>query len=176
MRLLLLLRMLVWVVLMGTTTTATAGSLGAPPAPKGRVVVFLNTECPISQQYTRLLVTLAKTYGPQGILFEALYPSPTDRPRTIQAFQRTYRLPFMGKPDGGHRQVRRYRARTTPEVFVLNGTGQIIYSGAIDDGYVALGRRRPEPTQHYLRDALTALLEGRPIMLTRTEAVGCLIE
>jgi hypothetical protein len=150
--------------------------LGSAPAPKGRVLVFLNTECPISQRYTRTLGTLAATFGPRGIVFEALYPSPTDVPRTIRAFQRTYALPFVGRPDVGQRQVRRYRALTTPEVFLLNEAGQVVYRGAVDDWYVSLGRHRSEPTQHYLRDAIVALLDGRPIPIARTEAVGCLIE
>ena len=34
----------------------------------------------------------------------------------------------------------------------------------------------PAPTQLYLRNALDALLTGRPVLPVRTEAVGCLVE
>ena len=142
---------------------------------RATVLVFLNTECPVSQQYTRLLAHLHRQYRPQHVQFMALYPSPTDSRLVISAFHRAYALPFSGLPDKGHMYVRRYQAKTTPEVVVLN-EGRVVYQGAIDDQYVALGRRRSAPTQSFLHDALAAILDKRPIMTARTEAVGCLIE
>ena len=152
------------------------GPITTPPRMVSAVVlVFLNTECPVSQQYTHLLAHLHRQYRPQHVQFMALYPSPTDSRLVIGAFHRTYALPFAGLPDKGHTYVRRYQAKTTPEVVVLN-EGRVVYQGAIDDQYVALGRRRSAPTQSFLHDALAAILDKRPIMTARTEAVGCLIE
>ncbi len=153
------------------------GPIATPPhMTSAMVLVFLNTECPISQQYTRLLAELHRQYRPQHVQFTALYPSPTDSRLVIRAFHRTYALPFSGLPDKSHAYVRRYQAKTTPEVIVLNEGGRVVYQGAIDDQYVSLGRRRAASTQAFLHDALAALLEKRPILTSRTEAVGCLIE
>lgn len=94
----------------------------------------------------------------------------------LTRFRRDYPLPFPTLPDTEHRQVRWFRATIIPEVVVQDQTGTVVYQGAIDDWYVDLGKHRPEPTQPYLRNALMALLDGRPVAIPKTEAVGCFIE
>ncbi|MBC8154362.1 MAG: redoxin domain-containing protein [Bacteroidetes bacterium] len=140
------------------------------------VLVFLDTECPVSQQYTRPLATLHRQYAARGVRFQSIFPSATDDRTAVAAFNRTYALPFAGQPDPGRVRVRQYRATVTPEAVLLDVRGIIVYQGAIDDWFVALGRHRREPTQHYLRDALNALLDGRPVATTRREPVGCRIQ
>lgn len=145
-------------------------------APKPLTVyVFLNTECPISQQYARRLSALSRQYA-LSVRFVALFPSKTDTPRLIQAFGKDYGLTFPGKPDVGAKLARQLRARVTPEVVVLDTTGRIRYRGAIDDWYVALGKHRSDVTEPYLLNALTALMAGNEVTVRETEAVGCLIE
>ena len=148
----------------------------AIPQPRPRVYVFLSTECPVSQQYTRQLTTLQQHYAPVGIQFIAWFPLRTDSPRAIRRFQKEYKLSFAGKPDSGARLARQLRIRVTPEVVVMQADGRVRYQGAIDDWYAALGKHRAEATQHYLRDALDALLAGKDVAITTTDAVGCLVE
>lgn len=170
---------LIGVARVGTLLVLVAGLLATSPhepKPVATVLVFLNTECPVSQQYTRLLADLHRQYRPYHVQFTALYPSPTDSRLVIGVFHQTYALPFSGLPDKGHAYMRQYQAKTTPEVVVLNEGRRVVYQGAIDNQYIALGRRRPAPTQSFLADALAAILDKRPILTARTEAVGCLIE
>ncbi|WP_083421940.1 thioredoxin-like domain-containing protein [Arsenicibacter rosenii] len=145
-------------------------------SPKITVYVFLNTECPISQQYTKRLAELHRLYSPEGISFLAVYPLATDTAEIIATFQQTYKLPFQGRSDPEKKTAHRLNAQITPEVVVVNEKGQIYYQGAIDNWYYTLGRHRPQPTQHYLRDALDAALAGRPVLTPKTEAIGCLID
>ena len=49
-------------------------------------------------------------------------------------------------------------------------------SGRIDDRYVDFGKQRTEPTVRELRDALQAILAGKPIAVTRTKPIGCDID
>lgn len=140
------------------------------------VHVFLSTECPISQQYVRQLTHLQQQYGPLGVRFIAWFPLRTDSPRTIRQFQTEYALSLAGKPDSGARLARQLRVRVTPEVAVLQADGRVRYQGAIDNWYVTLGRHRTGATQHYLRDALNALLAGKEVPVPETDAVGCLVE
>lgn len=145
-------------------------------APKPLTVyVFLNTECPISQQYVRMLSVLSRQYA-LSVRFVALFPSKTDTPRLIQAFGKDYGLTFPGRPDAGAKLARQLRARVTPEVVVLDTTGRIRYRGAIDDWYLALGKHRSDVTEPYLPNALNALIAGNEVTVRETEAVGCLIE
>ena len=147
-----------------------------PRSPALTVYVFLNTECPVSQQYTRRLGDIYRQYAPSNVRFVALFPFRTDSPALIQQFRATYALPFTGQPDEQARLSRRFGVKVTPEVVVVQSGGQVRYRGAIDDWYVALGKHRPEATDHYLRNALDALLAGNMVAVPVTEAVGCLVE
>ena len=51
----------------------------------------------------------------------------------------------------------------------------MVYRGRIDNVYAALGKRRPEATEHDLRKALDEVLSGRPVAEPRTQAIGCYI-
>lgn len=146
------------------------------PPPKLTVYTFLNTECPISQQYTRQLTTLYEQFKQRGVRFVAIFPLRTDSPAVIQRFRTEFNLPFPGQPDAGAQLARRLGARVTPEVVVTQGDGQIRYQGAIDDWYVDLGKHRSKSSHNYLSDALDALLGNQLVVQSRTEAVGCLIE
>lgn len=140
------------------------------------VYVFLNTECPVSQQYTRRLGDIYRQYAPSNVQFVALFPFRTDSPQLIRQFRSTYKLPFIGRPDEGARLARQFGVKVTPEVVVVPAGGRVRYRGAIDDWYVALGKHRPDAVRHYLRDALDALLAGEAVAVPVTEAVGCLVE
>lgn len=139
------------------------------------VYVFLNTECPISQQYARTLSVLSRQYA-SSVQFVALFPSKTDIPRLIRAFSADYNLTFSGKPDRGAKLARKLSARVTPEAVVLDAMGQIRYRGAIDNWYVTLGKHRSDATELYLQRALDALIAGKVVDVEKTDAVGCLIE
>jgi hypothetical protein len=69
----------------------------------------------------------------------------------------------------------RVKATITPQAFVIDRSGDIRYRGRIDNLYAALGKRRQQVTSHDLRDALDAVLEGRPVPHPETEALGCFI-
>lgn len=144
--------------------------------PPARVSVFLSTECPISQQYTRRLREIYEEFAPKRLEFVAYFPLRTDDYRALGRFRREYPLPFPTQPDPKQRMARRFRATVTPEVVVQDANGFVVYQGAIDDWFVTLGKHRPEPTRHYLHDALVAILERQPIIPPKTDPIGCFIE
>lgn len=145
-----------------------------PPA-SITVYVFLNTECPVSQQYARRLSTLHRQYA-SAVRFVAVFPLKTDSRQRIRTFSNEYGLSFDGQSDTRAKLVRQLGARITPEAIVVDRSGRVRYQGAIDDWYVTLGKHRPDATQYYLLDALEALLAGQEVRVPKTEAVGCLIE
>jgi hypothetical protein len=57
---------------------------------------------------------------------------------------------------------------------VLDSQRRLRYHGRIDDQYT-YGVQRPKAEQHYLRDALDALLAGREVSTSSTPPVGCFI-
>jgi hypothetical protein len=66
-------------------------------------------------------------------------------------------------------------ATMQPQVVVLSPQGHVLYSGRIDDRYIEIGKTRYEATTHDLRDALDAVLAGKPVAHAKTQAVGCVI-
>lgn len=144
------------------------------PAPTLRVLIFLETECPISQKTTGRIQTLADAYAGR-VTFEAVYPTETVTRREVREFERVFALRLTRRLDSAHRLVRRYKATTTPEVILLSETDQILYRGSVDNQFYALGKYRPVPTEFYLKDAIEAALNGRLVPVAHIPPVGCLI-
>ncbi len=65
-----------------------------------------------------------------------------------------------------------FAARTTPHVFLFNKDGKLVYKGAIDDNV----DDAKAVTKHYLKDAITALVAGKPIETATTKNLGCSIK
>ena len=70
---------------------------------------------------------------------------------------------------------RRYRARTTPEIFIINPEGILIYMGAIDD----TPSRNPEDipdSVNYVTETLDAAMAGKEIEVQQTRPYGCSVK
>src|SRR4030095_12985659 len=66
-------------------------------------------------------------------------------------------------------------ARSTAEVFVLDGARTLVYRGAIDDQY-GLGYSLEAPKRRYLIEVLNAVLAGKTPEVQCTTAPGCALE
>ncbi len=141
---------------------------------KVHVVAFLGTECPLAKLYSIRLESLQSEFATKGVSFIAVDSNQQDSLAEIAAFARRQSVtyPILKDPDG--KVARMYGATRTPEVFLIDDTGSIRYSGRIDDQYV-IGNVRQSPEKTELRDAIQFLLEKRDIAVTKTPAMGCLI-
>lgn len=148
-------------------------SAESPPA--FTVYVFLDTECPLSKNYTLTLRKIQAAYVNQDLRFVAVFPAVGDTPKRIRAFTRHYQLSCETQPDPKREWTQALSAQITPEAFLVNPEGEVLYAGKIDNWAVSLGKKRQVITQHYLKDAIDAALAGEPISIPRTEAVGCII-
>lgn len=155
---------------------AVGSPLACPPGAKAAVVFFLAHDCPISNAYAPEVNRICGQYGrPDRFGFAVVYPyadlSAADAKAHAKAFG--YTVPAFVDVTGA--VTRRAGARVTPEVAVIGPDGSILYRGRIDDRWAGYGRSRPEPTTRDLRDALDAILAGKPVPVGRTAAVGCRI-
>jgi hypothetical protein len=139
------------------------------------VLIFVSAECPVSNRYAPEIQRLYKEFSPKGIRFTLVYPNPSDDAGVIAKHLSDYGLPTSVERDPNHLLVKKAQATVTPEAVVLDNTDRIIYKGRIDDRFVELGRERPAATRHDLRNALDALLAGKPVSPAQTQAVGCFI-
>ena len=69
--------------------------------------------------------------------------------------------------------ARKLGATVTPEAFVIDADGKIRYHGRIDDQFVARRKRNANPSGSELKDAITAVLNGKEVKAPEVDAVGC---
>ncbi len=138
------------------------------------VIAFVGTECPLVKLYGPVLAELAEKYGHRGVAFVGIDSNRQDALSEIAAFARDAGIKFPILKDTGNAVADRLGAERTPEVVVLDKNHTVRYQGRIDDRY-GVGYAREKTTQHYLTDALDALLAGKEVATSKVESVGCFI-
>jgi thiol-disulfide isomerase/thioredoxin/mono/diheme cytochrome c family protein len=141
---------------------------------KAVVVVFIGTECPVSNAYQPTLAALHKKYSAEDVLFVAINSNRQDDAAAVAKHAKEHAIPFTVLKDDGVTVADRFSAKRTPEAFVLDGTRTVRYRGRIDDQFDR-SVKRVQPDHHELADALDAVLAGRDVTRTATEPSGCVI-
>lgn len=141
---------------------------------KAVVVIFIGTECPISNGFLPRLAELHREFAPRGVQFLAVNSNALDTADEVVEHARKFAVPFPVLKDDDNRVADGFGARRTPQAFVLDRTNIIRYSGRIDDRF-GMGYQRPRPTRNDLADAIGQLLDGKPITQPSTLVAGCLI-
>ncbi|MFK7925867.1 MAG: redoxin domain-containing protein [Bacteroidia bacterium] len=140
------------------------------------VFFFLAPECPLCENYALTIKELRRQFDRQEVSFYGIFAGTTYSPAEITHYMARFQLPVKALKDPQYQLTQHFGATVTPEVFVVDPAGNVLYQGKIDNWIAALGKKRLQATRFYLRDALTAALEGEAVALAKTEAVGCLIE
>lgn len=138
------------------------------------VVAFLGTECPLAKLYGPRLQQLSSEYEGKSVQFIAINSNQQDSISDIAAYVKQHHLTYPILKDPANQVADQFRAERTPEVFILNPLGQVLYRGRIDDQYI-VGVQRDAPQREDLRLALDEILADRPVSITRTDPIGCLI-
>jgi thiol-disulfide isomerase/thioredoxin len=138
------------------------------------VLAFTNTTCPVVQRYLPVLQALDKEYRGKDVQFVAVNSAQEDTliAMATQAVKYDIEFPFVKDSDAAC--ARGLGVTRTPEVVVLDAEKRIRYRGRIDDQYRLRGHRK-EASTHDLKDAIDAVLAGKPIAAPETEVDGCLI-
>jgi hypothetical protein len=68
-----------------------------------------------------------------------------------------------------------YAATATPHMFVINGAGTLVYSGAIDDK-PSSNQADVAKARNYVREAITAASDGKAMSPAMTRAYGCSVK
>jgi hypothetical protein len=61
--------------------------------------------------------------------------------------------------------------KTTPDMYVIDKKGVLVYQGAIDDQPDP--QHDPRTARNYVREAVNALLAGKPVEVSQTKPYGC---
>lgn len=152
-------------------TAASAFSHGE----KATVLIFTTTDCPIANAMLPELLKLQREFEPQGVAFTLIHVDPDTTVAKAHEHAKAYGIHLPSVLDPQHALVRQFQATRTPEAFLLAADGSTAYHGRINDLYHAPGQRRRAPSTNDLRDAITAVLSGKPVAKPHQPAVGCVI-
>ncbi len=167
------------------TATDTAGQRVSLADFKGRHVVleWVNPGCPYVRKHygSANMQGTQKQAAAQGVVWLAVnstaadhsdYLPPAALAQWMQAQGAAASVTLM---DADGRIGRAYGARTTPQLFVVDPTGRLVYAGAIDDKPTADPADVPRATNH-VKAALTEALAGRPVSQPTTRPYGCSVK
>ena len=146
-------------------------ALNALKLKNGSVLIFVAVQCPVSNAYNERMEKLAQDYKARGIAVIGINSNVTESAADVKSHAATHNLTFPILKDPGNKIADRLGATKTPEAYVLDANNKLVYHGRIDNSKDASGVNSSE-----LRDALEALLAGKPIEKSTAMAFGCTIK
>jgi peroxiredoxin len=146
------------------------------------VVVFTCNHCPTANAYADRIRKLHADYKDQGVALVAISPNDplavrldelgyTDvgdsfEEMKIRAKEKPFTFPYLY--DGEMQKTSlAYGVLATPHVFVFDRDRKLRYNGRIDDADVKV------PKSHDARNAIEAVLAGKPVPVEKTRVFGC---
>ncbi len=133
---------------------------------------FASQKCPWSRGADPALIRTATAYEDKGVVFLAIdshFETPVEE---IKPYAEKTGKTYPILKDAGNKYADAVGAMRTPEIFIVDAQGVLVYHGAFDN------RTRPEVEGevNYVAKALDALLAGKPIEQTEVAAWGCSIK
>ena len=144
---------------------------------KGLLVIFSCNTCP----YVKLSESRIKEYtdyclenkiGAILINSNEAQRSEDDSFEEMQKYYNQQKLKCCYAVDEKSQLANAFGAGRTPQCFLFNAKGQLIYKGAIDDNVKDPGAVKAP----YLKDALNALLKNETPKVQATKSIGCTIK
>jgi peroxiredoxin len=141
---------------------------------KGALVVFTCNNCPFAKAWEERIVALGNTYSKKGVgvlLVNSNDPSlsKTDTLEDTGKRAKDRAMQFPYAQDDKSALARAFGASKTPEAFLFDKDGKLVYHGTIDDN----SEDAAKVSKTYLKDALEAVSAGKVPALQETKSMGC---
>jgi len=141
------------------------------------VIVFTCNHCPVAVAYEDRLVAIDRDYRPKGVQIVAINPNDAVRfpDDSLEAMKERAAAKGFGFPylqDATQEVARAYQAACTPDPFVFDWRGELVYNGRIDDNW----KDPAAVTARDLRKVLDKTLSGEKIGFEPKPAMGCSIK
>ena len=138
---------------------------------KGAVIIFVATKCPVSNAYNDRMEKVYEDYQAKGINVIGINANSTEPAAEVKSHAAEKGLKFAILKDDGNKIADRLGANHTPEAYVIDASGKLVYHGRIDNA-----QNPANITSNDLRDTLDAILAGKPVPKTTSMAFGCSIK
>lgn len=151
------------------------------------VIIFTCNHCPTAQAYEDRIKQLVTDYKSKGVQVVAISPNDPKSVRLdelgysdygdsyeemrLRARDKAFNFPYLY--DGDTEAVsKKYGPIATPHVFIFDKKRMLQYSGRIDDVENPAGTPKSNDT----RNAIEALISGKPVPLPVTKTFGCSVK
>ena len=129
--------------------------------------------CPLVRKRIPELKRLRDTFQKQGIAFGMINANLQDDRSEIVEEAETFGIDMPVLIDDSQSVASLLGIKRTAEIILISAeTKAIVYRGAIDDR-LNYQKEKPEASERYFEDAISAFLKGKPIAKAKTEAPGC---
>lgn len=135
------------------------------------VVMFIATQCPISNDYNQRMNELYNEFAGKGVKFVFVNSNVSEPAAEVGEHAKANSFPFKVYKDPGNQAADRFGAQVTPEAFVIDKEGTVRYHGYIDDS-----RNAANIKVRGLKNALDLVLSGQSVANAQTKAFGCTIK
>ena len=144
----------------------------------GLLVMFICNHCPFVKHLRSALAQLGRDYVPQGLAILAIssndsdaYPADSPAKMIEEQQEAGYNFPYLF--DATQEVAKAYRAACTPDFYLFDKDRQLVYRGQFDDSRPSNGL---PVTGKDLRNAIDAVLAGKPVAAEQRPSIGCNIK
>ena len=151
---------------------------------KGKIVVIesYNSDCPFCNNHykTGAMQALQNDLAAKGVVWLIV--------NSVNPAHKSHRTPEQAKKemadkkivadawidDGSGAIAHLYGMKTTPQMFVIDKGGNLVYDGAIDDQPDT--SHDPAKAHNYGREAVDEVIAGKPVAVSKTKPYGCSVK
>lgn len=139
---------------------------------KAIVLMFIATECPVSNAYNERYNQLYKDYTDNNVAIIGINSNKAEPAADVKEHAEKHGFKFPILKDINNVVADKFDAQRTPEIYVVHpATMEVLYHGRIDDS-----QRESNVKSKELRTALDEILAGKPVSVKETKAFGCTIK
>jgi peroxiredoxin len=142
------------------------------------LVVFLCNHCPYVKHIKKELAQLGRDLAALGVAMVGINSNdadayPADAPDKMAEESRAFGYTFPYLFDADQKVALSFQAACTPEHYLFDAQARLVYRGQLDDSRPNNGK---PVTGRDVRDAVSALLGGKPISDRQIASIGCNIK
>jgi len=152
-------------------------TLASVAGEKGTLVVFTCNHCPWAKMWQTRVTEIGNAAGKVGIGMVAINANdpaeyPEDGMDGMKQRAKELKIKFPYVVDATSDVARAFGASRTPEAFLFDADGKLVYHGTIDDS----PKDAAAVKDAYLKDAVNAVSTGKTVTTAETKSMGCSIK